>query len=45
MATSFIWVSILSPIFFPTDSTNSLKWLGIAIIIIGVWFVAKGGKK
>ena len=44
MATSFIWVSILSPIIFKTDSMSVTKWIGIFIILLGVYFVAKGGK-
>ena len=45
MATSFIWVCLMSPFFFPADSVSLHKWIGIGIILIGVYFVAKGGKK
>jgi multidrug transporter EmrE-like cation transporter len=45
MATSFICVSILSPMFFNTDSMSVQKWLGIAIIISGVTLVGKGRTK
>lgn len=45
MATSFIWVSILSPIIFKTDSMSITKWVGVFIILLGTYFVAKGGKK
>ncbi len=40
IALSFIWVNLLSPRFFPTDSMNILKWVGIVFIIGGVTFVA-----
>lgn len=45
MATSFIWVSILSPIFFETDFMTINKWIGIAIIILGVAVIGKGRSK
>ncbi len=45
VATSFIWVSIFSPIFFTTDSMNILKWVGVFIIIGGVIFIGIGSKK
>ncbi|MBN2420924.1 EamA family transporter [Candidatus Woesearchaeota archaeon] len=45
LATSFIWVSIASPIFFAADSMNIQKWFGVAIIIIGITFVGKGRQK
>jgi len=44
VATSYIWVSLLSPKFFPTDSMNFMKWIGIFIIVIGVSFVSIGGR-
>jgi len=43
IATSFIWVNIFSPIFFE-DKMNLFKWLGVLIIVIGVYFVGLGGK-
>jgi len=45
IALSFIWVNIFSPRFFPTDSMNILKWVGILFIIGGVAFVGIGSKK
>lgn len=45
IALSFIWVNLLSPRFFPTDSMNILKWVGIAFIIGGVTFVGLGSKQ
>ena len=41
MAINFIIVALLSPIFF-NDSMSIMKWIGIIIIILGVYFVAKG---
>jgi len=43
IATSFIWVSLLSVHFFG-EAMNSWKWLGIFVIIIGVSFVGIGSK-
>jgi len=45
MATSFIWVSIISPYFFPADSMTIVKWIGVFVIIIGVALVGKGRLK
>ena len=44
IATSYIWVSILSPTFFPADYMSAVKWLGIFFIIIGVTAVSLGGR-
>ena len=44
MATSLIWVSLLSPLFF-NDSMTLIKWIGIGIIILGVFFISKGAEK
>lgn len=41
---SYIWVSLLSPIFFPSDEMNLVKWFGILLIIAGVSFIAIGGQ-
>lgn len=45
MATSFIWVSILSPIFFSTDIMSIRKWAGIVVILLGVALITKGRAK
>ena len=42
IATSFIWVSLLSVIFLK-ESMNTLKWSGVLIIIFGMAFIGKGG--
>lgn len=44
-ALSYIWISILSPKFFPTDSMSLVKWFGIFFIIMGVSLVGIGGNK
>jgi uncharacterized membrane protein len=41
LATSFIWVSLLSPLFFKTDSMTFQKWIGVLVIVIGVTLVGK----
>jgi drug/metabolite transporter (DMT)-like permease len=45
LATSYIWVAVASPFIFPSDSLNTLKVLGIATIIIGIYFIARGTKQ
>ena len=44
IATSYIWVSLLSMYFFG-EIINLYKWVGIGFIFFGVILVAKGGKK
>jgi len=41
VALTYIWVSLLS-IKFLGEKMNKLKWLGIALIIIGVSFIGLG---
>lgn len=44
-AMNFIWVAIMSPVFFPeTDSMNLMKWAGVAAIVVGVTFIGLGSK-
>lgn len=43
IATSFVWVSLLSTRFLG-EAMGSWKWLGIAVIIAGVSFVGIGSK-
>lgn len=45
IATSYIWVSLFSPVFFPSDTMNFLKWTGIAFIMFGISFIGLGTKK
>ena len=38
IATSYVWVAILSSIFL-SEKMNSYKWIGIALIIMGIIFI------
>jgi len=42
---NFVWVSIMSPYFFESDSMNAVKWLGVLVIILGVSCVGIGSAK
>jgi multidrug transporter EmrE-like cation transporter len=46
-AMNFIWVAIMSPMIFATDSMNTLKWAGIFSVVMGVILIGygSGGKK
>ena len=44
IALTYVWVSILSPIFFE-DSMNPLKWLGIFFILLGITAMGVGSKR
>jgi len=41
---TFIWVTLISPMVFPTDSYSALKFAGIISIVAGVSFIGSGGK-
>ncbi len=42
-AMNFIWVAIMSPVFFPLrDSMNPLKWAGVAAVVFGVVLIGYG---
>ena len=41
VALSYVWVSLLS-VKFLGEKMNTLKWLGIALIILGVTFIGLG---
>ncbi len=43
IATSFVWVSLLS-VFFLNESMNIYRWTGIILIIIGIVFVTRQKK-
>jgi len=44
-AMNFVWVAIMSPVFFPlTDSMNAMKWAGVVAIVFGVTFISLGSK-
>ena len=36
IATSYVWVSILAPFFFPNEFMNVWKWLGVLLILVSV---------
>ena len=44
LATSYIWVILLSNVFFG-ETISFLKLLGIATIFLGVTFIGLGGKR
>jgi len=44
IATSYIWVSLLSAYFFNED-LNLFRWIGIFVIILGIIFISKGSKE
>lgn len=43
IATSYIWVSLLS-IYFFNENLNMFRWVGIFIIIAGIIFISIGSK-
>lgn len=43
VALAYIWVSLLS-VKFLNEKMNKYKWIGIALIIIGVTFIGFGSK-
>lgn len=45
VAASYIWVSLISPILFPIDSMNLLKWFGVTLILISVSLLGYGSQK
>ena len=44
-STSYVWVSLVSPLLFPTDSMNLWKWSGIIIILISVSLLGYSSSK
>lgn len=36
IATSFVWVSVLAPFFFPTEAMNGWKWAGVLLILFSI---------
>ena len=45
IATSYVWVSLVSPLLFPHDAMNVWKWLGVMVILISVSLMGWGGKR
>ena len=39
IATSYVWVSIFAPLFFPTEIMNGWKWAGVLLILFSVCFL------
>ncbi len=44
LASSYIWVSLLSPLFF-NDSMNIVKWIGITVVLLAVISFGIGSSK
>lgn len=44
IATSYIWVSLLS-IYFFNENLNFFRWIGIFVIIVGIIFISIGSKE
>lgn len=45
IATSFVWVSLASPHFFPSDSMNIWKWSGVMVIVASVSVLGFGNTR
>lgn len=41
LATTYIWIVLLSPIFFPTDNWTRAKFVGVFLISAGVWMIGR----
>ena len=41
---SYILVSMLSPVFFPLDYMNIMKWSGVFLVVIGASVLGYGGR-
>ncbi len=44
-ATSYIWVSLISPRLFPTDIMNAWKWAGVVVILLAVSILGYGSSQ
>ncbi len=48
VATSYVWVSLISPYLFPDDFMNAWKWAGVLMILVSVsvlgWGNSRGGE-
>lgn len=45
IALTYVWVTVLSPRFFPTDHLNSPKVIGVSLIVVGVSLLGIGSRK
>ena len=43
-ALNFIWVGLMSPVFFSSDQMTHIKWLGLILVVLGVAFVGFGSR-
>jgi uncharacterized membrane protein len=43
IATSYIWVTLLSSVIFH-ETINAFKWAGVGLIIVGITFIAVGSR-
>ena len=43
-AMNFVWVAVMSPVFFESDSMSPLKWAGVAAIVVGVSLIGLGSR-
>jgi multidrug transporter EmrE-like cation transporter len=41
-ATSFIWVALVTPMFFPADVVTTIKWVGVIAVLFGVSLIGLG---
>ncbi len=45
LATSYVWVTLIAPIFFVSESLDFFKIAGVFIIFAGVSLIGIGGRK
>lgn len=45
IATSYVWVSIISPLLFANDFMNVLKWSGVGLILLSVSLLGLAGTR
>ena len=45
VATSYVWVSILAPFFFPSEAMNGWKWVGVLLILFSISFLGLGSSR
>ncbi len=45
IALTYVWVTILSPRFFPTDHLNVWKVAGVTLIVFGVSLIGTGSRE
>ncbi len=45
LATSYLWVTLISPVYFVSESLTYFKILGVVFIFLGVSAIGIGGRK